>query len=431
VAVVAGDRAAAAAALRNARQGHAASTPPRVVVLFPGDTPFMEALQAWESLGVAPATMIGVGVGELVAATVAGVFDAATGARLAQLRERLLGTARTGALLAISASPDRFDLPGGLSLAAVNGPAASVVCGGDADLDAFAEQLAAKGITARRLAGSHPLPTPGIAEQFAEAVAQARPAIPSKPYLSTVTGLAVTAEQATDPQHWAAHLQATVLFGQCLAAALSEPAVVVECGTGQLGRFAFQYLAKGAPRPIATRPSPLLAAGQLWTHGIEVKSRSKGRRVPLPGYPYERTRHWIDPDPAAGPITRDEAAPPQGAGLPQEDGLPQGAAPPQKDGPPQGDGLARGARQGFVREESASLDGPDGMRAIWVQLLGIEGVRAEDDFFDLGGTSLLAAQLVARIREVYGVRLPMRSVFDTPTVREMAAKVAELQAAAR
>jgi acyl transferase domain-containing protein len=415
VAVVASDAGQAAAAVAKARHEVAASSPPRVVVLFPGDTPFMEALQAWESLGVVPATMIGVGVGELVAATLAGVFDAATGARLAQLRERLLATAPTGALLGISAAPDRFDLPEGVYLTAVNGPAATVVCGGEEDLDQLAEQLASQGITARRLAGGHPLPTPGIAEQFADAVAQAGPAAPAKPYLSTVTGLPVTPEQATDPQHWSAHLQATVRFGQCLRLALSEPGVVVECGTGQLGRLAFQYLPKGTPRPIATQPSPLLAAGQLWTHGIEVKWRGKGRRVPLPGYPYQRTRHWIDPDPVAsqgtaagqGADTRDAAAP-------------HGAATQDAAG-----------RQGPMWQGPAPLEGADGLQAIWVQLLGIEGVRVDDDFFDLGGTSLLAAQLIARIREVYGVRLPMRSVFDTPTVREMAAKITELQAAAR
>jgi acyl transferase domain-containing protein len=389
VSVVAVTPGAAAVALREAHKRHAAvasASPPRVVALFPGDMAFTDALRAWESLGIEPATMLGVGAGELVAATVAGVFDAATGARLAQLRERLLATAATGGLLGVSAPPDGFEVPGGLYLAAVNGPQASVVCGGDCELDSFAAQLAAQGITARRLPGGGPLPTPGIAEQFAEAVAQARPAAPVRPYLSTVTGLAVTPEQATDPHHWAGHLQATVLFGQCLRDALEQPAVVVDCGAGQLGRLAHQFLPKGAPRPIAMQPSPLLAAGQLWTHGVAVRLESKGRRVPLPGYPYERARHWIEPDLVVQTAT-------QAPAVPQE--------------------------------------GSEGLGAIWVQLLGVETVRADDDFFDLGGTSLLAAQLIARVREVFGVRLPMRSVFDTPTVREMAAKVAQLQEAAK
>ncbi|GIH09049.1 hypothetical protein Rhe02_71160 [Rhizocola hellebori] len=387
VAVVADHPASAAVALREARKRHAgvaSATPPRLVVLFPGEVAFADALRAWQSLGAPSAALIGVGVGELVAATAAGVFDEATGARLAQLRERLLATAPTGVLLGISAAPDRFHLPSGLHLAAVNGPAASVVCGDDEAIGEFAAQLAIEGITARPMPGRHPLPDKGIAEEFGLAVAQARPGAPQRPYLSTVTGTAVPA----DPHHWAAYLQATVLFGQCLSEALSEPGVVVDCGAGQLSRFAHLYLAKGAPKPIALQPSPLLAAGQLWTHGLEVRLESNGRRVPLPGYPYERTRHWVDPDLTAQP---EPAAP----------------------------------------KAPTAQDDAGGLSAIWVQLLGVDGVRADDDFFDLGGTSLLAVQLVARVREVYGVRLPMRSVFDTPTVREMAAKVAQLQAAAK
>ena len=90
-------------------------------------------------------------------------------------------------------------------------------------------------------------------------------------------------------------------------------------------------------------------------------------------------------------------------------------------------GMDRGALRalGTPRGTAAEYVAPEGeteetVARIWEEVLGVERVGAGDDFFALGGHSLLATRVVARIRRRLEAELPLRVLFQRPTVRSLA-----------
>src|SRR6185295_20022784 len=67
----------------------------------------------------------------------------------------------------------------------------------------------------------------------------------------------------------------------------------------------------------------------------------------------------------------------------------------------------------------------EALAAIWAPLLKIERVGVHDDFFELGGHSLMGTRVLAAVRDAFGVDLPLRVLFEKPTVAELAVAVAE------
>ncbi|RKH37599.1 type I polyketide synthase [Corallococcus sicarius] len=269
----------------------------------------------WMSLGVRPRAMLGHSVGEYVAACLADVLSLEDALALVAARGQLMRALPGGAMLSVALGEEALRplLGSGLSLAAVNAPSLCVASGPLPEVEALEARLRERGVEHRRLHTSHAFHSVMMApilDAFEARVRQTRLSPPKLPYLSNVTGAWVTAEQATDPRYWVEHLRQPVRFADALGALLQEPErVFLEVGPGQtLTLLARQAgpLAVGRAmltsmrRPQDTTPDLavlLEAAGRLWMVGVQLKAQrlhGSTRRVPLPTYPFQRQRYWID-----------------------------------------------------------------------------------------------------------------------------------------
>ncbi|MDF1756469.1 MAG: amino acid adenylation domain-containing protein [Verrucomicrobiales bacterium] len=273
----------------------------------------------WMHWGVTPRAMIGHSVGEFVAACHAGVFTLEEGLKLLADRGRLMGEMPGGGMLSVRMPEADLvkRIPDSLDLAAVNSPGLCVVAGPHEALKAFAAELDADGIVAKPLHTSHAFHSrmmDSVIEPFTACFEAIELKAPEIPIFSTVTREWLTAENATDAGYWARHLRETVCFADAVSALgdEAEEQIFIEVGPGQtLTGLARQSLDRKAKHiALSTcqhvqeegsdQAQMLQSLGRLWMEGVEVDWNAYygdevRKRIPLPTYPFERKRHWVEP----------------------------------------------------------------------------------------------------------------------------------------
>ncbi|OJG07804.1 Erythronolide synthase, modules 3 and 4 [Pseudonocardia autotrophica] len=276
------------------------------------------------SWGIRPGRLAGHSIGEIAAAHVAGVFSLADACRLVAARARLMDALPAGgAMTAVEAGEDEVTplLTDGVAIAAVNGPAAVVVSGAAAEVDAVAAELAARGRRTTALRVSHAFHSPlmdPVLDEFRAVVRDLGYELPAIPVVSLLAGAGSPHDLAT-PEHWVRHVRETVRFADGLATltaggatafleigpdgVLSAPARAVLPAVGDDAAVVTPALRAGHGEPAAL----LTALARLHVAGVDVDwaaglgGAAAGPGADLPTYAFQHERFW--PRLAAGPAT--------------------------------------------------------------------------------------------------------------------------------
>ena len=271
----------------------------------------------WASWGVRPTAMLGHSIGEYVAAHLAGVMSLEDALRVVAARGELMQQQQPGKMASVQLAPHELErwLSGGVELAAINAPGLCTVAGPSSAIDALLEQLAGAGVQCTGLHTSHAFHSAmmePVLEPFQALLASVSLSPPQVPYVSNLTGDWITEQQATSPQYYAQHLRKPVRFEAGVRTLCADPALLLlEVGPGTvlsslsratLGQSAAQRVVASSPHPRDARSAKevlLEGCGRLWLSGVLLDwTRMYGDltpfRVPLPTYPFERQRFWVD-----------------------------------------------------------------------------------------------------------------------------------------
>jgi phthiocerol/phenolphthiocerol synthesis type-I polyketide synthase E len=355
--------------------------------------------------GITPSGMLGSSIGEYTAATVAGLWTPADCAGVLYESLRTAHFPAPGRMIAVNA--DAASVAGRIAPfsgvgVAIAGPGTTVISGLEAAIDACLAAGALDGLGTTVLdvpAAGHSEAMRPAAGDLARAIASRPMQAPVLPFAANLTGGWADPDAVTTPDYWTAQLCQTVQLDTCLKTLIDAGCdTFIELGPGtsmsgwlrrhrdwDTGRSVVPMLGRGS----ADRERSLLRAiGALWERGAdidlgELTRGASAQVVPLPTYPFEAT----DPQVA------------------------QAAAP----------GPEPELRPRRRRGRAAAPDAPPSLEQLWCTTLGVTSVSAADDFFALGGESLMAIHLIGRVREHAGTRIAVADFLRHPTFGAMVA----------
>ncbi|WP_208720383.1 type I polyketide synthase [Streptomyces malaysiensis] len=361
-----------------------------------------------ESWGVVPDFLVGHSVGELAAAYVAGVFSLADACALVAARGRLMQALPEGGAM-VSLKAAEADVTRHLagyedrvSVAAVNGPVATVISGEESAVLAVAEAV---GVKSKRLSVSHAFHSPlmeGMLAEFAEVAGRIGYSAPRLALVSNVSGEAA-GEEVCSAEYWVRHVRQAVRFADGMRFLEGQGVTrYVELGpAGVLSAMGQECVSEPAAAfvPLLRKDRDeaealLSGVAQVHAHGGEVDWAAvfAGRgahRVQLPTYAFQRQRYWLDTDLHG----TEDAATDEPLSWRQEFAALTDAAERER------------VALELVRTHTAWVLGSPGPDA----------VDPEKIFKELGFDSLMSVELCNLLSTATGTRLAGTVLFDHPT----------------
>lgn len=366
--------------------------------------------KVWLSWGVNPTGFCGHSIGEYVAAYLSGILSLEDATKLVAIRGKLISELSRGDMISIRAPQDVFQgkLTEGLSIAAVNSPNLCVVAGSSEEIDPFTKKLDEEGILFKKLFTSHAFHSSmmdPILETFKDEVGKVNLQAPKLPIYSTVTGLPLKGSEAMDPGYWTNHLRATVQFSAAITYITmeSDDVLFLEVGPGNgLSSLIKQHqtakstkLVNSLDRRDSNNEFVYLVnqLGQFLVKGGNLQwekyyGNEKRKIIDVPTYAFNKTRCWIDVIdrfPLLAATTSEKVS----------------------------EAISEQVSSPMTKHQQK-------IQEIWQRLLGVNNIGLHDDFFELGGDSLIAVNLMIRLEMDTGKRLPLNSLFQNPRLEDFA-----------
>ena len=281
----------------------------------------------WEACGVLPGAVVGHSQGEVMAACVAGALSLSDAARLVALRGRLISTlVGSGAMISVSLPAPELEerisrWQGSIEIAARNGPRSTVLSVAEEARPEFLSECEADGVRVRTIPASAPSHSAFIDQVRDELLGQAAGLSPRSvevPFYSTV-GVEPIDTAGLDAEYWYRNMRRPVEFERTIRRLLDDgrrvfvevsPHPVFALAVGETIESALEdpdeaavlgtlRREEGGPRDFAGSLAQAHAAGAA----VDWKAFFAGsgaKTVPLPTYPFQRKRYWLDASETAG-----------------------------------------------------------------------------------------------------------------------------------
>ncbi len=393
----------------------------------------------FEEWGIKAVSLIGHSIGEYTAAVLSGVFTLEDGLKIVAKRGHLMQQMTRGSMLSINASESviREFLPDDIEFSVFNTPEYCVVSGEHTVITDFSDFLTSRNIISTLLHTSHAFHSRMMDEMikpFEVFLQNIKMNSPTIPFISNITGEYISEKQARSAHYWSTQVRKAVQFSRgLLNIGKKYPnAVYVELGAGNiLASFAKQHYIinkngkkqqlKAVYSVMPAKEFELFrgndlqtyeALGKLWNYGYDINwdliHQNKTEKLQpvsylLPTYQFDRIRCWIE--------------------KPEENRKIVFAS-------SENHCLYQSARQQSKLEKKTKIekqvltekDGTDiekKIASIFNEVLGIEEISKNDDFFELGGSSLLSIQVSSKCRKA-GFDISIKDIFSQRTISNLA-----------
>jgi acyl transferase domain-containing protein len=380
----------------------------------------------WSHYGINVQAMIGHSIGEFAAAYVAGVFSLEEGARIVATRGKLMQQMQPGAMLGLRNAAEDVDSvleDRDLAIVVINGPELTVVGGPVDNINEFKAELEAENISASLLHTSHAFHSRMMDDAVAPFVAEVSKYSlqePTIPFISNVTGEWITPEQAVDPGYWGNQMRSPVQFSKGIEnLCMGKNPVLLEVGPGQalsiLCQQQAEHVKKCSVVSSVRHPQQDIddvtcfyrAYGALWANGASVDLSTfydeERRKVSLPSYPFERKSFWI-----SSSLTGNLHA--VSSEVVANDSNEESPCP--------------NASRDIAAAQDKSIEGI--VTGVWEELLGCDDIQPSDNFFNLGGHSLVASQMLEKVEANCGRKVTLTMLNNSDTLGDFCAAIEAL-----